>query len=232
MNQVVLSLFPGADLLGRAFEEQGFTVVKGPDKIWNGDIREFKGVSGCFHGIIGGPPCTAHSQAIQSRGGSGASLDGNLIPEFTRVVKECKPKWWVMENVPEAPEPELDDLLYKEVLEALHYGSRSRRKRRFCSNLALEPKALPEEDWDPDPWPVITATEYKVSPGSNERVMRQRAGRKVGRKLTLKEMKDAMGVPSDWDFPCLLQKYQYIVLGNGVPLPLGRAVAKAVKETQ
>lgn len=36
MSNLVLSLFPGFDLLGRAFEEEGFTIVRGPDKIWGG----------------------------------------------------------------------------------------------------------------------------------------------------------------------------------------------------
>lgn len=33
--ELVLSLFPGLDLLGHAFTEEGFTVVRGPDPIYN-----------------------------------------------------------------------------------------------------------------------------------------------------------------------------------------------------
>lgn len=32
-RQVILSIFPGIDLLGKGFEEQGFCVVRGPDLI-------------------------------------------------------------------------------------------------------------------------------------------------------------------------------------------------------
>lgn len=41
MNDVklVLSLFPGADLLGMAFEQEGFCVVQGPDVIFGRDVR-------------------------------------------------------------------------------------------------------------------------------------------------------------------------------------------------
>lgn len=53
----VLSIFPGIDLLGRAFEEEGYTVVRGPDPLWGGDIRNFHVPAGVFEGIIGGPPC-------------------------------------------------------------------------------------------------------------------------------------------------------------------------------
>lgn len=33
---LVLSLFPGIGLLDMAFEEEGFTVVRGPDLLWGG----------------------------------------------------------------------------------------------------------------------------------------------------------------------------------------------------
>src|SRR5581483_8652505 len=31
----------------------------------------------------------------------------NLIPEFERVVEEARPTWWLMENVPDAPLPNI-----------------------------------------------------------------------------------------------------------------------------
>jgi DNA (cytosine-5)-methyltransferase 1 len=36
---IVLSLFPGIDILGRGFEEEGWCVVRGPDLLWAGDVR-------------------------------------------------------------------------------------------------------------------------------------------------------------------------------------------------
>ena len=41
-DTLILSIFPGIDLLGHAFEEVGFCVVRGPDLITGGDIRRFK----------------------------------------------------------------------------------------------------------------------------------------------------------------------------------------------
>lgn len=38
---LVLSLFPGADLFGMAFEAEGFCVVTGPDVMFGRDIRDF-----------------------------------------------------------------------------------------------------------------------------------------------------------------------------------------------
>lgn len=94
-QQLVLSLFPGADLLGRAFEAKGFTVVRGPDKLWGGDVRNFHVPAGRFDGVIGGPPCQIFSVAKVNNGTDAV----DLIPEFLRIVEEAQPKWAVMENV-------------------------------------------------------------------------------------------------------------------------------------
>lgn len=96
-SQLVLSLFPGADLWGKAFEELGFCIVRGPDVLFGGDIRCFKPTKGKFDGIIGGPPCQVFSKAAIT--GTNAV---NLIPEFERVVLAASPRWAVMENVREA----------------------------------------------------------------------------------------------------------------------------------
>lgn len=232
MYGVVLSLFPGADLFGHAFAEDQWCVVRGPDVLLGGDIRAFDVPSDgrYFDGIIGGPPCTSFSQAIAARGGAEAARHGNLIPEFERIVRKARPEWWIMENVPEAPTPQLPNArswLY----DAHLFGAAQHRTRRFSSNLDLDPfmHVLPESQRHSDPWPTITATEYKCSAGSNQRTMRQRAGRKVGRKLTLEEMREAMGVKADWAMPALLKSVQYEVLGNGVPMQMGKALAVAVR---
>lgn len=94
---LVLELFPGAGLFGRAFEALGATVVRGPDILWGGDVRNFRGFVGKFDGIIGGPPCQFASRAAVN-----GTRAVNLIPEFVRLVEECKPRWAVMENVREA----------------------------------------------------------------------------------------------------------------------------------
>ena len=54
--RLILSVFPGIDLLGTAFEPEGFCVVRGPDLLWGGDIRRFSRPAGHFCGVIGGPP--------------------------------------------------------------------------------------------------------------------------------------------------------------------------------
>ncbi|HWY34940.1 MAG TPA: DNA cytosine methyltransferase [Nitrosopumilaceae archaeon] len=237
MAQLVLSLFPGMDLFGMAFEMEGFVVVKGPDILMGGDIRKWHSLEGKFDGIIGGPPCKSFSKAISGAGGSEFATQGNLIPEFERIVEESKPKWYVMENVKAAPIPFYNtevDFIFRcqsyNLLDAWECGSSQHRIRRFSSNLWLKPKPISVSERHPDPWPTVTATEYKMSAGSNERAQRQRAGRKVGRKMTLQEVNEAMGLPSDFETPALTNAMSYQVRGNGVPIPLGRTIARAVKE--
>jgi hypothetical protein len=60
---LVLSLFPGIDLLGRGFELEGFSIVRGPDLIFGGDVRTFSVPRGRFDGVIGGSPCPDFSRA-------------------------------------------------------------------------------------------------------------------------------------------------------------------------
>lgn len=103
---LVLSLFPGIGMFDRAFEEEGYCVVRGPDVLWGGDIRAFHPPAGRFDGIIGGPPCQTFSAlAHLVRANGNEPKFGNLIPEFERCVVEAQPAWFVMENVRAAPVP-------------------------------------------------------------------------------------------------------------------------------
>lgn len=97
---LVLSLFPGIGLLDMAFEEEGFTVVRGPDLLWGGDIRTFHPPAGRFDGVIGGPPCQSFSSlANLVRAKGHEPRFGDLFPEFARCVREAQPAWFLAENV-------------------------------------------------------------------------------------------------------------------------------------
>lgn len=218
--QLVLSLFPGADLLGLAFEQTGFCVVRGPDILLGGDTRNFEIPPNKFDGIIGGPPCKVFSKALKGND----STVGNLIPEFARLVEQGKPKWWLMENVVGASGPNLYPT-YRHVLNAHDFGCNQIRVRAFWSNLDLKVEKILSEQKTISPWPTVVATEYKY--GGSVRDQR-RAGRKVGRRMTLEEVNEAMGLPTNFSTPALTMDMQYEVRGNGVPLQLGRAVAKAI----
>lgn len=103
----VLSLFPGLELLDRAFRSEGFFVVAGPDRLLGGDIREFHAPTGRFDGVIGGSPCQSFSALANLVRAKGLEPRfGNLVPEFERVVEEAQPLWFLHENVPRAPIPQ------------------------------------------------------------------------------------------------------------------------------
>lgn len=216
---LVLSLFPGIGLLDMAFEAEGFCVVRGPDLLWGGDVRRFHPPAGRFDGVIGGPPCQPFSQAVIGHD----PTHENLIPEFERIIAEARPAWWLMEEVPDAPLPA--GTVWSQVLDAWDFGAQQTRRRRFSSNLRLRPVGVALGHMDP--WPTVLATEHKYSSGSADK---RRAGRKVGRRMTIAEVNTAMGLPAEFSTPALTVEWSYRVRGNGVPLPMGRALAKAIKD--
>ena len=132
MSGLVLSLFPGIGMLDMAFEEAGYCVVRGPDVLWGGGVRRFHPPAGKFDGIIGGPPCQAFSRLVHIVKAKGQTPKANLIPEYERVVAEAKPAWFIMENVPDAPEPTVDRYFVgSEMLQDSWVGGATSRLRRF-----------------------------------------------------------------------------------------------------
>jgi DNA (cytosine-5)-methyltransferase 1 len=153
---LVLSLFPGIGLLDMAFEEAGFCIVRGPDLLWGGDIRRFNPPAGKFDGVIGGPPCQAWSQLRFIVAANGFSTAPDLIPEFERCVGAAQPRWFLMENVPAAPEPKVAGYLVRsEMLRDLWVGGATERLRRFSfgteqgSRLPIATRALHEIEGEP-----------------------------------------------------------------------------------
>jgi DNA (cytosine-5)-methyltransferase 1 len=131
--QLVLSLFPGIGLFDEGFRRAGFCLVRGPDRVWGGDIRTFRPVAGRFDGVIGGPPCQQFSplsNLVAARGYR--PRFGNLISEFERCVSEAAPLWFLMENVRAAPVPRVPGYAVSSfLLDNAALGQAQRRLRRF-----------------------------------------------------------------------------------------------------
>lgn len=204
MKPLLLSIFPGIDLLGRAFEEAGFTVVRGPDLLWGGDVRSFDAPPGVFWGIIGGPPCQDFSAARREE----PSGDGEeMLAEFARIVKAAEPEWWMLENVPRVPDVkireyvwqrfEIDQAWYEPVSRLRHvqFGSLSGRLLDPPRGRKL-PDAVPAAlACDDRPWPIVRALQ---------------------------------GLPDDFDLPVFTAAGKVHAVGNGVPMCLGRVLAATV----
>lgn len=222
MSQLVLSLFPGIGLLDMAFEEEGFCVVRGPDLLWGGDIRRFHPPAGVFGGVIGGPPCQSFSpigNVNRARWGEDSVMP-DLIPEFARVISEADPEWWVMENSPHAYAP--DPRAYRLELDGAWLGMPQARRRAFwCSHNLAAQIAVPALV------PVASGSERAVSAHGSVDWKGSRAKEPM---RSLADMLKLQGFPGDMlnDCPFTVAGAKKAV-GNGVPLPMGRAVAKAVK---
>lgn len=241
MTGLVLSLFPGIGLLDMAFEAEDFCVVRGPDLLWGGDIHRFRAPRGIFAGIIGGPPCKRFSPLANiNRARYGEEcLAPNLIPEFERVIGEGRPQWFVMENVVQAPEPVITGyIIQSTMLNNRWVGGEQNRLRRFsfgttdgrklhAEGAALEPFAFE---------PAVTSN----SGGRRSIAVYDESGRVRGKQgdadwhrlrgRSIERMCELQGLPTEFlaDSPFTVEGKREMI-GNGVPLPMGRAVAKAVK---
>jgi DNA (cytosine-5)-methyltransferase 1 len=234
-SQIVLSLFPGADLWGKAFNVMGFCVVTGPDILWGGDIRSFHVPSGRFDGVIGGPPCQSFSPASRMNGTDAE----NLIPEFLRIVQEAAPKWAVMENVVEAV-PAAPDWAYT-ILEDYDCGGFTGRERAFWFyGIAPVVEPLHREGQRAH---TITATSWtrasrakkekrhsRVYGGAND-MKADEASRLQGYPGLGERMMQAWPLPTSGFGMSEHSKNVLAVhmLGNGVPRAMGEYVARHVK---
>lgn len=241
VNNLVLSLFPGIGLLDMAFEEEGFCVVRGPDSLWGGDVRHFHPPAGKFDGVIGGPPCQIFSQ-LRHLNPLAGQKHGNMIPEFERVVTATTPAWFLMENVPAAPEPSVPGFIVKSlVLNNRWLGEVQDRERRFSFGtpdgrmLIVELAVFEPMDYAQAVTSSSRAVPVKL--GGGGKIKRtytadgKRHGPSQGGRLTIAELLGLQGAPET-----LLAEAPFTVegkrkaIGNGVPIPMGRAIARAVKK--
>lgn len=201
-------------------EQESFCIVRGPDLIWGSDIRSFHPPTGKFDGVIGGPPCQLFSSAGRLRPGYKRE---NLIPEFERCVEEAQPDWFLMENVRNAPLPSAPGYIVNAILiNNRVFGEAQNRVRRFSfgtrdgrkliiDNIVIFENPIYEY--------CVTAHDHT---GGNWENSRQGKGR------NWREMARLQGLPDDFDIPPFRRRDLGIAIGNGVPLPMGRAIAKAV----
>lgn len=241
-DPLVLSLFPGIGLLDMAFESEGFCVVRGPDLLWGGDVRRFHVPAGRFDGVIGGPPCQLFT-ALRHLVPNAGKKHGNQIPEFARIVNEAQPAWFLMENVPDAPLPEtLSFQLRSLVLNNRWLGEPQDRTRRFtfgtfdgrCLDVSSDLSVLESPEYRQAVTSSLRAVPVRI--GGSGKVKRtytedgKRHGPDRGQRAPIQEMCRYQGLPETWmDEMPFTSTGKRQMLGNGVPLPMGRAIARAVK---
>jgi DNA (cytosine-5)-methyltransferase 1 len=240
MKMLVLSLFPGIGLLDMAFEEEGFCVVRGPDLLWGGDIKQFHPPPSKFDGVIGGPPCQAFSRLRHIVEANGYQVAENLIPEFERCILEARPHWFLMENVPGAPVPSVEGYSVVSRITKDHWvGGVTSRERRFSFGTRgvawrFEIPSLALHMPDPEHSALASGSgrPIPVAVGGSGKIKRnaKSALKNYGYKTrgAFANSVRLQGLPANFDLPPFTTSAKVKAIGNGVPLAMGRAVAKAV----
>ena len=211
---LVLSIFPGIDMLGKGFEEEGFCVVRGPDIIWGGDIRSFHVPSGKFDGVIGGPPCQDFSNARRTAPtGDGLAM----LNEYKRIVLEAQPDWWLLENVERVPDITIDGYTTQRLdLNARECGMAQHRRRHF-------------QIGSPVTQPLIVIPQRTNPAAQSQPTCMATEGSRANRR-TWADFCELQGLPRDFDLPGLSIEASYRAVGNGVPIPMARVIALAIRE--
>lgn len=205
---LVLSLFTGLGLLDRAFSERGWCVVSAGDLLLQGlHIADFRAAPGHFEGVIGGPPCQDFSKARRCAPTGHGEL---MLREFERVVGEAQPVWWLCENVPGVPDVNVPGYYVQ----------------RFNLNAA---------ECDPtSPQNRLRRIQYGSRDGRELCILRSDAAAQTAPCVTggvksLARALELQGVPS-LKLPFYHATGARKAVANGVPLCMGRMLAKAIAE--
>ena len=254
----VLSLFSGLGALDEGFRRAGFCVVSAGDVAWSSlyDIEQFHPPRGVFDGVIGGDPCQSHSALANLVRAKGLEpIFPDLTPEFQRVIEEARPRWFLRENVPGAPE--IKPVGYKVASFLLDHstmdsgdgtGHEQMRRRRFWFGVwgVDAPELRAHIDFALDVLPgrqSVTADSraVPVAVGGSGKLKRTsvcagHGGGDIGNEKyrgipnrSLDEMLDLQGLPRDiFKHSPLTMQGKRKFIGNAVPLPMAVALARAV----
>jgi DNA (cytosine-5)-methyltransferase 3A len=153
----VLSLFDGISCARVALERAGipvkcYTAVEidknatlishknYPDITRFQDVRAYNSKTK-YDLLIGGSPCQDLSIAKKDRKGLGGDRSG-LFWEYVRIKNDCKPTWFVLENVASMPKKDRDIITAEMGVEPVMFNaslvSAQSRKRLFWTNIPFE----------------------------------------------------------------------------------------------
>jgi site-specific DNA-cytosine methylase len=165
----------------------------------------------------------------------GNRIAPDLIPEFSRCVMEAAPDWFVMENVPAAPAPDVTGFHVETLkINNRELGEEQNRERRFYfgSRRLLAPlSAFIERKPENEIFKHCVRTSGYMKPEDSTRRGRLK-GFHYGyqSEYSFRQCAQLQGLPEDFlsQAPFTLAG-KFKVLGNGVPLPLGRTISRAVR---
>lgn len=214
LSQLVLSVFHGIDMLGRGFEKAGYCVVRAAELDLGFDVRDLHLVPNKFDGIIAGTPCNDFSLANRKTR-SYTGYGKTMLDNFTRLVTEAEPLWWLLENVPTVPSIAIPHYSHQRFdLNALECNSDQSRLRHFQFGsrsghiLSIDRSRL-RTNWQP----CVTASE-----GSRGGATRR----------NLADVAELQGLPRSFTLPYFKMTELYKVIGQGVNIDMGEAIARAI----
>lgn len=204
---LLLSVFTGYGLLDRGFEANGFCTVSAGDILWGRNICDFSGIKGKFEGVFGGSPCQDFSKARRcAPTGNGLAM----IEQFKRVVLECAPGFYLLENVPSVPDVIVPGYKWQRFsLCPTMLGYEQRRLRHFqygyCTGsflqlgnmLSIESKK-----------PTVTASDMSIS---------------------FRAACELQGLETVSELSAFTVKNRYKLIGNGVHLGVAKYVGGLIK---
>lgn len=220
VNELVLSLFPGVGLLDKAFTSQGFSIVQVADKITGGDVRYFRGVRGRLDGIVAGPPCQGFSVANNKRKDSDHPSVINsreMLRETCRIILECQPSWFLIENVPCVPDVVVEGYTVQRIpVTDFEFGGVQHRCRhiQFGSKHGHVIRPIRVND--------ITHNRRKGRPA-------KAVTTKTDKWTDYPDLCRRQGLSRPIELPGWYRTAKFKAVGNGVPLMMGKAIAEAVK---
>lgn len=219
MTELVLSLFPGIGLLDRAFAATGFCVVQAQDRITGGDIRDFRGVRNRFDGVVAGPPCQGFSVANSFRTDdehASVIYSREMLRQCVRVITECDPEWFLIENVPTVPDVRIDGYSIQRIpITDLECGGVQLRSRHVQFGSKLGHVIRPQRVND------CTRNRRKGRPGKSVTT-------KTDRWTDFPDLCRRQGLDEPIDLTGWYRVAKFKAVGNGVPLRMGRVLAAAV----
>ena len=202
---MLLSIFSGIDLFGRAFTEQGYNVVTAPDLILGLDIRDFHCEPNVFEGLLITPPCQEFSKLKRT---PDTELGLEMIEHSKRLIKESDPQWFIIENVAGVPDIKVEGYSWQRIDVNQGWYEETSRLRVFQfgskKGLFLDIPRQPMKD-----------IKNGCALASDNR--------------SFIELVAIQGLPSGFDLPSFNVEGKKRAVGNGVPLSLGRVVAKEIK---
>ena len=140
-------------------------------------------------------------------------------------MREAQPIWFLMENVAQAPIPDVQGYkVHSQIVNNRWYGGVQSRQRRisFGTRNGLELHIPKQKEVQEFAYAVCASGYLKDETDPSKTGY-------TNRKI-LKRMMELQGLPDDFTLEGMTLEGATKVVGNGVPLPLGRAIAKAIRD--